>query len=154
MPSHATIDGLLKRFGGATVEMLDRVLTPYRLRLVEVKIGADGRSGKFVAKVPRDAWSAFEEGTTGKVVPGAHVEHGGPWREVIKARILETRAGKVSGELYFVPARIKVALAEVKKGDYIEIDPFGVTSKIESALCEAAFFQTAREQGFVAKRKL
>lgn len=152
MPSTATIDVLLKRFGGATAEMLDRVLTPYRLRLVAVEIGADGRSGQFVAAMPRDAWSTFEEGTTGKVVPKAHVEDGGPWREVIKARIRDARADTVSGELYFVPARIKTALAEVRIGDYIEIDPFGVTSKIESALCEAAFFQTARDQGFVVTR--
>ncbi len=155
MPSKKTIDLLLQRFGGATPEMLDRVLTPYRLRLVTIsteKIGPRKSRTVFRAEVPKEVWTTFEEGTTGKVVPKDHVEGNAPWREVIKGRILRSLPDHVDGELYFDTARLKAALTEVKCGDYLEVDPFGVTSKIESALCEAAFFLQAQEHGFKVTR--
>lgn len=155
MPSKKTIDLLLQRFGGATPEMLDRVLTPYRLRLVDILTESAGpRKSRtvFRAEVPKEVWTTFEEGTTGKVVPKDYVEGDAPWREVVKGRILRSLPDHVDGELYFDGARLKTALAEVKHGDYLEVDPFGVTSKIESALCEAAFFLQAQERGFKVTR--
>lgn len=146
---------MLQRFGGATPEMLDRVLTPYRLRLVNIsteRIGTRKTRTVFRAEVPKDVWTTFEEGTTGKVVPKDHVEGNAPWREVVKGRILSSLPDHVDGELHFDAARLRTALAEVKVGDYVEVDPFGVTSKIESALCEAAFFLGAKEQGFKVTR--
>ena len=155
MPSKETIDLLLQRFGGATAEMLDRVLTPYRLRLVEISkesIGPKKTRSLFRATVPSEVWTTFEEGTTGKVVPKAYVEGDAGWREIIKGRILRSFPDHVEGELHFDPGRIAGALAEVKIGDYLEVDPFGVTSKVESALCEAAFFLQARQNGFKVVR--
>jgi hypothetical protein len=152
MPSPTTIAVLLARFGGATAEMLDRVLTPYRLRLSKIDIAENGKEAEFEAEIPADVWTTFEEGTTGKVVPKNHVERNAPWREVVKARIRETKTHSVVGELYFAPVRVKAALKEVKVGDYLEIDPFGVTSKVESALCEAALYQVATAAGFAVTR--
>lgn len=155
MPSKKTIDLLLQRFGGATPEMLDRVLSPYRLRVISIQ-KQHGLRGKtmvtFRAKVPKDAWTTFEEGTTGKVVPKDYVEADGSWREIIKGRIRKSFADHVEGELYFDAARYAKALSEVREGDYLEIDPFGVTSKIESALTEAAFFLQAQQCGFNVTR--
>lgn len=145
---------LLQRFGGATPEMLVRVLTPYRLRLKAIEQIKDGKRIKahFKADVPEDVWSAFVEGTTGKIISRAHVEADGVWGEIIKGRILASDGKSVSGELYFDAPRYSNALKRVKEGDYLEIDPFGVTSKIESALCEAAFFRTAADLGFAVTR--
>lgn len=145
---------LLQRFGGATPQMLERVLTPYRLRLSAIKQTKEGRRVKahFEADVPEDVWSAFVEGTTGKIVSRDHVEGDGVWGEIIKGRILGSSGKRVSGELYFDSPRYSRALEKVREGDYIEIDPFGVTSKIESALCEAAFFRVAADQGFAVTR--
>lgn len=150
MPSSETVSLLLRRFGGATNEMLNRVLTPYRLRIVELSDADKGaRSNKqFKAEVTGDIWTTFEQGTTGKIVPRNYVEGGSPWREIIKARILKSDPAYVEGELYFAGPRLHAALAEVQVGDYLEIDPFGVTSKIESALAEAAFFREAEKKGF------
>lgn len=155
MPSEKTIDILLQRFGGATASMLDRVLTPYRLKLVDISkesIGKRKTRSIFRAAVPTDVWTTFEEGTTGKIVPKDYVEGSAPWRELLKGRILRSLPGHVEGELHFDSARLKSALAEVKVGDYLEVDPFGVTSKIESALCEAAFFRRAESHGFKVSR--
>lgn len=153
MPSASTIGVLLSRFGGATPEMLDRVLTPYRLKLTKITPAPDMKSAQFEAAIPDDLWATFAPGTTGKVVPRSHVEGAAPWKELIKARVRDVTDRAVGGELYFEPpSRIKVALEQVQVGDYLEIDPFGVTSKIESALCEAAFYQVARAAGFAVTR--
>lgn len=149
MPGAETVSLLLRRFGGATVEMLNRVLTPYRLRIVEIADAKDQKTKRhFRAEVTGDIWTTFEQGTTGKVVPRSYVEGTSSWREIVKARILQSFPTHVEGELYFAGPRLKAALAEVKIGDYLEIDPFGVTSKIESALAEAAFFREAESRGF------
>jgi len=150
MPSSETVALLLRRFGGATTEMLNRVLTPYRLKIInisEVKVGSKTKK-HFRAEVTEDIWTTFEKGTTGKVVPRSYVEGDSAWREIVKARILDSSPTNVEGELYFAGPRLTAALAEVSVGDYLEIDPFGVTSKIESALAEAAFFREAEKQGF------
>jgi len=154
MPSVETVSSLLRRFGGATEEMLNRVLTPYRLRITEITEirPSDNTKRGFRAEVPGDVWTTFEQGTTGKVVPRAYVEANSSWREIVKARILDSSATHVEGELYFSGPRLQTALAEVRTGDYLEIDPFGVTSKIESALAEAAFFREAERQGFRVTR--
>lgn len=157
MPSSETVSLLLRRFGGATVEMLNRVLTPYRLKITDLqKVMSKKSKSKFAldfkAEVTGEIWTTFEEGTTGKVVPREYVEGEGPWREIIKARVLKSDPTSVEGELYFSPARYAIAAAEVKVGDYLEIDPFGVTSKVESALAEAAFFREAEKNGFTVIR--
>lgn len=154
MPSQQTIELLLKRFGGTTVQLLDRVLTPYRLRISAIDITRTGRkiTAMFTAHVPDDVWTTLEEGTTGKVVSREHVEGAAPWRELIKGRILKAGPRSVLGELYFSPNRLEEAVKSIKEGDYLEVDPFGVTSKIESALCEATFFQNAKELGFAVTR--
>lgn len=150
MPSSETVELLLKRFGGATVEMLNRVLTPYRLRIVELTDIQQGKKKRkhFRAEVTGHIWTTFEQGTTGKVVPKEYVEGSASWREILKARILKSSPIDVEGELYFSGPRLAAALAEVEPGDYVEIDPFGVTSKVESALAEAAFFREAEKLGF------
>ena len=117
MPSQKVIDFLLARFSGATQEMLDRIFVPYRLEILSVEVSNKGKEGKFLAHIPKDVWTLFEDGTTGKVVPSEHVEGHAPWREIIKARITRSEATVVSGELYFAPNRIRKALSEVKKGD-------------------------------------
>ncbi len=152
MPSATTMTMLLARFGGCTPETLNRVLTPYRLRLTAITLAPNAKSGQFTAEIPPDVWTTFEEGTTGKVVSRGHVEGESPWREIVKARIREVSDHNVVGELYFAPARVQAALKEVRVGDYLEIDPFGVTSKIESALCEASLYQVASAAGFSVTR--
>ena len=107
------------------MEMLDRVLTPYRLRLVSITTEPAGpRKTRtvFKAEVPEEVWTTFEEGTTGKVVPKDYVEGDAPWKEVIKGRILRSVPDHVECELYFDSSHLKNALVEVKCGDYLGCD--------------------------------
>lgn len=151
MASQKTIDLLLHRFGGATSDLLDRVLTPYRLKITDIG-KPKGATAPFRASVPDDVWTTFEEGTTGKVVSKAHVDGKAPWTELIKGRILKALPDHVEGELYFNSSRFKQAYSGVREGDYLEVDPFGVTSKVESALCEASLFIKAKAAGFNVTR--
>ena len=152
MPTPPTVQELLARFRGATPEMLERVIIPYRLKIIKIVV-SQSSDPKFIAKVPGDVWTLFEEGTTGKVVPKEYVDGHAPWREVVKARIMGSGAGVVEGEFYFPGAgRLVAAMKAVKLGDYVEIDAFGVTSKIESALAEASLFTTAKQAGFTVTR--
>jgi len=137
--------------------MLRRVLTPYRLVITDIgKIQRKGalEFAPFVATVPDDVWSALEAGVSGKVVPAEFVSGTASWRELVKARIHLADDSRAQGELHLAGSegRFKKALLEVKVGDLIEIDPFGVTSKIESALTEATFFFNARSLGWRVTR--
>jgi hypothetical protein len=155
--SPTSISEFLKhRFRGADEASLRRVLNPHQLEIVRIggpHLPSTRSSIGFLAKFPDDAWAPFEVGTTGKVVPRGHVLGGDPWKELLKGRILGTDGELAVGELYFEPAaRFKDAITKVKEGDFLEIDPFGVTSKIESALCEASLFAFAQSKGFDVKR--
>ena len=155
MATKKTVDLLLQRFGGATPELLDRVLIPHRLKITKIVRTTIKRtvSATFVAAADVDeSGTIFEEGTTGKVVPRLHVEGTSSWTEMIKGRILKSFPDRVEGELYFDSGRFRTALAAVREGDYLEVDPFGVTSKVESALCEAALYKKAKDLGFTVTR--
>lgn len=141
-----TIKHLLARFGGANSNLLRRIFTPYYLRITSRSWNV------FEADFPADAWtSTFEDGTTGKVIPREHIEEDAPWKEVVKARIRRVIDGRVHGELYQAGDE-RSALGEVRVGDYIEVDTFGATSKLESAICEAAFTERVRAEGFRVTR--
>lgn len=153
MPDDATVRRLLARFDGATTELLARVLTPYHLPITQLNISERGAGSTFRASVPAAVWATFEQGTTGKIVPRGHVEDHAPWMEIMKGRILGTDGLEVWGELHFPGSgRLEHARRLIRIGDYLEVDPFGVSSKIESALCEGAFFQGARKAGFAVAR--
>jgi hypothetical protein len=148
---------LARRFKGSTPEMIERVLTPYRFQITkigsEVKKARSHRYVEFEATIPPDVWSEPEMGASGKVVPKEYVDGTSDWKELLKARVHTCRGRTVCGELHLPGSgRFGTALEIVKIGDYIEIDPFGVTSKVESALVEAAFFATSRNRGWVATR--
>ncbi len=147
----------MRRFKGATPEMLERVLTPYRLPIMkvgtEVKKSKNHRYIEFEAQVPADVWSELEMGSSGKVVPKEYVDGSADWKELLKARVRECRDGVIFGDLHLPGSgRLEAGRKLVKIGDFIEVDPFGVTSKMESALVEAAFFTMSRDQGWIATR--
>jgi len=151
------VQELIQRFRGATPEMVERVLTPYRFSITfidtTVKKAKSHRYVEFEAAIPADIWSELELGSSGKVVSREYVDGAADWKELAKARVHSCRDGKIRGELHLPGrGRFDTALKVVKLGDCVEIDPFGVISKVESALVEAAFFTIARDHGWKATR--
>lgn len=151
------IDDLLRRYQGATPEIIERVLTPYRFEITyidkEPKRAKSHQYVDFEAKVPSDLWSELEIGLSGKVVSKEYVSGSAGWKELAKARIRSCADGTIKGELHLPgKGRFVQALTQIKLGDFVEIDPFGVTSRLESALVEAAFFTIAKAAGWNATR--
>lgn len=82
-----TVAELSRRFKGATPEMIQRVLTPYRLPITS--IGSEVIREKnhqyvlFEASIPEDMWSPLEKGASGKVVSKDYVHGDANWKELM-----------------------------------------------------------------------
>lgn len=140
------IKELLQRYNGATFEMLERALIPTRIPIEEIK------KTVFLCDYPDDTVHLIP-GKTGKVVSKDTVTGSRQWREIVKGRITKLEREKMLGELYMMQKEsLKKGLEEITTGDFLEIDCFGVTSKLEGALTEAAFDNIAKEEGFSVKR--
>lgn len=149
---------LLHRFDGTTLDMLVEVLTPLQVPIVSIDRDSVEKRGS--------AWSVLfvggtgsenthiVRGKTGKVVPLGSTVGEVPWRELIKARIHETREGECVGELHASKKTLLLErLDEIEESKVVlEIDRFGAAAKVESALTEAAFERQAAAEGFRAWR--
>src|SRR5262249_37635931 len=76
------------------------------------------------------------------------------WKELIKARIHEARPGFAKGELHYTGKKkeLEIRIVDVNEGDVFEIDRYGITAKLESALTEAALVAHAQERGYKVTR--
>ena len=131
---------------------------------VERAPAVPGRTGPWVAtfrvEIPPGEEPFLTRGRTGKFVPSAYVNGTAPWREIAKGRILHTPTlgdRETSGEIYVGSAGSKTRLVEIVSsqltpGAYLEIDRYGATAKITSALVEASFVDHARSHGFTVRR--
>jgi hypothetical protein len=91
-------------------------------------------------------------GRSGKVVPKAFAEGTGDWKELIKARIHDASRHFARGELHYAARELVSRLASVNVGDVFEIDQYGITAKLESALTEAALVAHAVARGYNVTR--
>lgn len=137
---------LLRRYRGSTFEMLHQALIPMRIPIKDIK------NTQFWAEYPTDT-AHIVPGKTGKLIPKGFINGSKSWKELVKGRITELEDEDISGELYMMrKSALKKGLEEIRAGDLFEIDCFGVTSKLESALTEAAFAKVAEEEGYYVKR--
>lgn len=158
----ALVRFLLHRYRGATLKMLEQVLKPMYIEITwrDVEEAIQKFDSEWAIKFRVEQGSEIgyiETGVSGKIVPGEYVRGDAPWRELAKARIHSSTDESAEGELHsgakkggrrrFVE-RIKL----VESGDYLEIDSYGVTSKLESALTEAAFVIAAEAAGYTVRR--
>jgi hypothetical protein len=149
------VEKLLRRFKGATFEMLEQVLLPLEAPIVKVdrtrrKFGSQ-YGGMFEIALGTEH-PTITRGRSGKVVPKAFVQGIGDWKELIKARIHDAHPGLASGELHYAARELAARLAGVNVGDILEIDRYGITAKLESALTEAALVAHAIERGYKVTR--
>jgi len=152
----ALADSLLARFRGATLEMLEEVLVPLQVPLADV--GTDqvrygpGHGVSFSVQIGNENPSVIR-GRSGKVIPREAASGRVTWKELVKARIHETGPGWARGELHGGnKEELRQRLSGVHKGDILEIDRYGITAKLESALTEAALVKHALERGYTVTR--
>jgi len=150
------IKRLLSRYDGATIDTLERILLPIQIPIASIdrtveRHGA-GYFVRFTINEGKENPHLFR-GRSGKVVP-ASAKDTGQWEELIKARIHDVDHGSARGELHYGGSRavFEQRLKRVAEGDLLEIDRFGATAKVESALTEAAFMQAANAAGYRVTR--
>lgn len=100
-----------------------------------------------ISDLPKD--TKLTPGRTGKIVSQKYVAGKSAWSEVLKGKLVEVSKNSLRGEFYHMRKdRLLKGLGSVQVGDYFEIDRFGITSKLESSLTEAAFIVVAENEGY------
>lgn len=151
------VERLMKRFKGVTFEMLEQVLLPLEAPIVKLDRTLQKFGTHFGAPFEIDKGiehPTITRGRSGKVVPKAFIEGTGDWKELIKARIHEATTGHAKGELHYTGKKkeLETRIVGVSEGDVFEIDRYGITAKLESALTEAALVAHGIERGYKVTR--
>lgn len=152
---------LIRRYGDIQPEALIKVLCPLHVDIENLDkrvFKVPGQShwrASFTTIVNEESRGAITVGRTGKFVPRAHLS-GAPWKELAKGRILnvDPQTGVADGEVYVGSGKrnLELALQELTDQDVLEIDQFGASAKILSALVESTLATELEEQGFIVKR--
>lgn len=150
---------LTRRYGDLQPEALQKVLCPLHVPIVSInptvfRQGSIWRAS-FTAEVNAESREVLQPGRTGKFVPAAHLA-GGPWREIAKGRItgMSQDGSSAAGEVYVGESKgaLEVALGELSDGDYLEIDQYGASAKVLSALAEAELATQLTQVGYEIRR--
>lgn len=161
---------LTRRYGKVDATIVESIMAPALLKVIAVErtvaraAAEPGEKGPWVARfrleIRPGEESFLTRGRTGKFVPREYVEGKALWREIAKGRVLRTPTvgdGETVGEVYLGDSSSKAGLTqivttELKAGDYLELDRYGASAKITSALVEASFVEHARQHGFIVRR--
>jgi hypothetical protein len=158
-----------KRYGLTDPTLLEGVLCPHLIpiadldKTIERYKGGEGKGGGhyrafFKVKIEDSCCVVLVPGCTGKFVPKAYAGgNGGEWREIAKGRILEMdeAAGIAIGEVYTGASSrkmLEVALDQLHTNDFWEVDQYGASAKILSAIVEQAFVRNVQLAGYSVLR--
>lgn len=145
---------LSQRYEGITTEMLEEVLVPRYYEIVEINPEVIKRGSAFTGTIKLRIEGDREgivRGQTGKVLSRGFVRGTENWRELGKARIHGCKDDTAIAELLAKTGRrndLESALKSVKVGDFMEIDNYGISANLTSALAELAFSEAAKSKGF------
>lgn len=154
---------LCKRYYGMTVDSLQHILCPMLIPISKIN--------KTVLKLPgQQHWRASFEiqintkcselmtvGRTGKFVPSSYANGTGIWNEIAKGRIIDVdwNKGIAYGEIYTgnsSKSDLEYALGKLNADDYLEIDQYGASAKILSALVEYNLAYLVKQAGYHVTR--
>ena len=146
---------LTKRYGSIEPDALESVLCPVLVPIhtLDKTIKRDkGHKAYFTVRIDEHNLELLHRGRTGKFVPSSYVD-GGIWNEIAKGRIIETDldAGLAYGEVYTGESSktaLAAALDKLTDQDYLEVDRYGIASKLLSGLSEYYIAGIARAQGY------
>jgi hypothetical protein len=152
---------LSRRYQGATIDALASVLCPLLIpiagldKTIERRPGENHWRASFSIKLTDESRTVVTRGRTGKFVPG---DQFGPvnWKELAKGRIcsVDPKAGIAEGEIYVGGQRaaLESALDGLNDYDFWEVDQYGASAKVLSALSEYYLVQHARARGYEVVR--
>ena len=154
---------LSKRYYGMTPESLQSILCPLLVPIKSIDSTVIKLSGQqhwrasFEIELNDDYYELMVIGRTGKFVPQAYANGTGVWTEIAKGRIIRVdyAAGIAYGEIYTgnsSKADLETALKNLTTNDYLEIDQYGASAKILSALEEHNLSELAKASGYKVRR--
>ena len=153
---------LTRRYGDVSPDDLLKVIVPLHVPMLSLdktihKIpGQNHWRASFTAPINEHTRPALTPGVTGKFVSAAHVSGHAPWREICKGRILSVdySSNIAHGEVYVGSSRklLEEAVAELDDGDFLEVDQYGASAKVLSALTESTLATELEEEGFEVRR--
>lgn len=149
---------LSKRYAGATPEALMAVLCPLLIpirSLDKTVIRLEGHAhhrATFTIQISEQNETIIQIGRTGKFIPAAYL-NGGDWKEIVKGRIvhINTNTGIAEGELYTgesSKSSLTKALELLGPNDLWEVDQYGASAKILSALAEYFLVEHGKAHGY------
>ena len=146
------------KYGGISAQMLEKVLIPKYFEIIEIKedIVRFGSAYAVMIKIKLDRdFECIVRGQTGKILSKGFIQGKEYWRELGKVRIHEYNDEHAIAELFSKTGKrddLLKTLKNVKIGDFLEIDSYGISAKLTSALSELAFSEIAKKDGFIVKR--
>ncbi len=148
---------LTRRYQGASLDSLASVLCPLLIPIKTLDKTVVRRAGEshwrasFAIDITDSNRTVIARGRTGKFVP-SDAGTAGLWREIAKGRLCDIDlAGAVAhGEIYVSGPRtnLDAALAELTGADFWEVDQYGASAKVLSALSEYYLVCHARSRGY------
>lgn len=155
------IGELTRRYQGASLDALASVLCPLLIpistldKAVFRNVGESHWRASFSVQITDANRTVMARGRTGKFVPN-DAGAAGLWREIAKGRLCEVdfQAGVASGEVYVSGNRSKLeeALEGLSADDLWEVDQYGASAKVLSALSEYYLVCHARDRGYEVTR--
>lgn len=152
---------LTKRYTGITPISLEKILCPklIPIKSIDKKIfkvsGQTHWRASFEIELQDDYSELMTIGRTGKFVPNSY-SGGGCWCEIAKGRIISinTANNTVYGEIYTggTKSELESAVNNLSIDDFLEIDQYGASAKILSALVEHNLSEIAKAAGYKVKR--
>lgn len=161
-PQQELYQTLSKRYAGATPEALMAVMCPLLIPIARldkkiVKLSGQGHyRATFWIEINEHNSTVIQVGRTGKFVPASYLK-GGPWNEIVKGRIvkLDLKSSLAEGEIYTGESSKKSledAVNILSSNDYWEVDQYGASAKILSALAEHFLVEHGKTRGYKVVR--
>lgn len=154
---------LSKRYYGMTPDALQSILCPLLvpIRSIDPTVfrvpGQQHWRASFEIEINDGYYELMVTGRTGKFVSSSYANGTGVWAEIAKGRIIEVdyAAGIAYGEIYTgnsSKADLEAARKVLKTDDFLEIDQYGASAKILSALEEHNLSELAKASGYKVRR--
>jgi hypothetical protein len=152
---------LTRRYGSIEPDDLEAIMCPVLIpvatldKTVTKLAGQNHYRASFSVDFNADYGQLLQPGRTGKFVP-AEFNAGGPWREVAKGRLLAVNPadGIALGEVYTGGNRaaLELALQQLTADDFWEVDQYGASAKVLSALVEHELARSLSAAGYTVRR--
>ena len=152
------VKNILKRYQGMSEEAFKNIFCPTLIPIYKIvnnvflMPGQQHWRASFQIEVKEEYSELIAEGREGTFVSAAYVAGEGEWKNLAKGRIINVdRENKIAyGEILFgnTKEELEAALENLKEEDYLEIEEYGISEKVTTALVEYNLVKLAKKDGY------